>query len=261
MPLNLVGSGHAGGQHRRAFRLHRRHPDGGVPGLQILPHAGDGAAGADACHEPVHLPAGILPDLRPSGVKVGLGVGGVNELAGDEAAGDLPASSSALAMAPPHALGPLGEHQLRAIGLHQLAALHAHGFRHDDDHPIAPGGGHGCQADAGVAGGGLDDDAVLMQQALASASPIMARAMRSFTDPAGFRYSSLARIRAFRPYFFSRWVSSSRGCGRSADRRRYRYETWSISPLYCKMLVVFSADGHLTTSENHRRFHGNDLGS
>ena len=46
---------------------------------------------------------------------------------------------------------------------------------------------------------------------LASASSIMARAMRSFTDPAGFRYSSFARMRAFRPYFFSRWVSSSRG--------------------------------------------------
>ena len=66
---------------------------------------------------------------------------------------------------PLHALGPLDEHQLRTVGLHQLAALHAHGFRHDDDHPIAPGGGHGGQADAGVAGGGLDDDAVLMQQA------------------------------------------------------------------------------------------------
>ena len=133
--LNLVGPGHTGGQHRRAFRLHRRHPDGGVPGLQILPHAGDGAAGAHTGHEPIHLPVGILPDLRPGGLKVGLGVGGVDELAGDEAAGNLPGQLLGLGNGPPHALGPLSEHQLRTIGLHQLAALHAHGFRHDDDHP------------------------------------------------------------------------------------------------------------------------------
>ena len=39
----------------------------------------------------------------------------------------------------------------------------------------------------------------------------MALAMRSFTEPAGLKYSSLARILAFRPYSFSRWVSSSSG--------------------------------------------------
>ena len=31
--------------------------------------------------------------------------------------------------------------------------------------------------------------------------------------------------------------------------------------LYIVRCWFFSADGHLTTSENHRRFHGNDLGS
>ena len=45
----------------------------------------------------------------------------------------------------------------------------------------------------------------------ASASSIMARATRSFTLPAGLKYSSLARILAFRPNFFSIWVSSSSG--------------------------------------------------
>ena len=45
----------------------------------------------------------------------------------------------------------------------------------------------------------------------ASASSIMALATRSFTEPAGLKYSSLARIFAFRPYFFSMWVSSNRG--------------------------------------------------
>ena len=61
-------------------------------------------------------------------------------------------------MAPPHALGPLGEDQLRTVGLHNLAALHAHGFGHADDDPIPSGGGHRGQADAGVAGGGLNNN-------------------------------------------------------------------------------------------------------
>ena len=46
---------------------------------------------------------------------------------------------------------------------------------------------------------------------LASASSSMLLATRSFTDPAGFRYSSLASTRAFSPRSASRWVSSSRG--------------------------------------------------
>ena len=48
--------------------------------------------------------------------------------------------------------GALCQHQLCAVGLHDLAALHAHGFGHDDDDAVAPGGSHGGQADAGVAG-------------------------------------------------------------------------------------------------------------
>ena len=46
---------------------------------------------------------------------------------------------------------------------------------------------------------------------LASASSIIALAMRSLTDPAGLRYSSLARIRAFVPVSFSMRASSSKG--------------------------------------------------
>ena len=45
----------------------------------------------------------------------------------------------------------------------------------------------------------------------ASASSIMALAMRSLTLPAGLKYSSLARILACRPSAASIWVSSSRG--------------------------------------------------
>ena len=97
---------------------------------------------------------------------MGLGVGGVHELAGHEAVGDLLGQLVGLGNGALHALGALGQHQLRAVGLHQLAALHAHGLRHHDDDPVAPGGGHRGQADAGVAGGRLNDDAALLQQAL-----------------------------------------------------------------------------------------------
>ena len=95
-----------------------------------------------------------------------LGVGGVDELPGYEAVGDLLGQLVGLGDGTLHALGTLGEHQLCAVGLHQLAALHGHGLRHDDDDAVATGGGHGSEADAGVAGGGLDDDAAGLQQTL-----------------------------------------------------------------------------------------------
>ena len=44
-----------------------------------------------------------------------------------------------------------------------------------------------------------------------SASSIMALATRSFTLPAGLKYSSFARIRASRPSAFSMRTSSSKG--------------------------------------------------
>ena len=44
-----------------------------------------------------------------------------------------------------------------------------------------------------------------------SASSIIALAMRSFTDPAGLKYSSLASTRAESASFFSMCVSSSSG--------------------------------------------------
>ena len=92
-------------------------------------------------------------------------VGGVHELSGNEAAGNLLGQLAGLGDGALHAPGPFGEDQLRAVGLHQLAALHAHGFGHDNDNAVAPGGGHGGQADAGVAGGGFDDDGAGFQKA------------------------------------------------------------------------------------------------
>ena len=116
------------------------------------------AAGADARHEDVHAAVGVVPDLRAGGLDVGLGVGGVHELAGDEGVGNLFCQLVGLGDGTLHALGALAQHQLCAVSLHQLAALDAHGLRHDDDDAVTLGGSYGGQTDAGVAGGGLNDD-------------------------------------------------------------------------------------------------------
>ena len=63
-----------------------------------------------------------------------------------------------------HALCAFGEHQLGAVGLHKLAALDAHRLGHDDDDAIAPRRRDGGKTDAGVAGGGLDDDGIGLEQ-------------------------------------------------------------------------------------------------
>ena len=44
-----------------------------------------------------------------------------------------------------------------------------------------------------------------------SASSTMALAIRSFTEPAGLKYSSFAKTVAFRSFSFSNWVSSTSG--------------------------------------------------
>lgn len=96
---------------------------------------------------------------------MGGGVGRVVKLAGDEGVGDLLGQFLCLFNGAGHPLGPGGEDQFRPVGGHQQAALHAHGVGHDDDSPVAPGGGHHGQADARVARGGFDDDGVRLQQA------------------------------------------------------------------------------------------------
>ncbi len=96
---------------------------------------------------------------------MGGGVGGVDKLAGNKAAGNLPGQFLSPGDGSGHARGPRGQNQLRAVGPQQLPPLRAHGFRHDDDGPVPPGRRHGSQADAGIAGGGLDDDRAGAQQA------------------------------------------------------------------------------------------------
>ena len=164
--LDAMLTGDAGGKDGGGLRLDGDDADGRIFLPEVAAHTGDGTAGADPCHKGIHLPIGILPDLRGGGGVVGLGVGLIDKLAGDEAVRDLAREFIRFGDGAFHALGAGGEDQLRAIGFHQLAALHAHGLRHDDDDTIAPGGGHRGQADAGIAVGGLDEDGLGGKEAL-----------------------------------------------------------------------------------------------
>ena len=68
-------------------------------------------------------------------------------------------------MAPFMPLARLGQDQLRAVGFHQLTALDGHGLGHDDDNAVAARGCDRGQADAGIAGGRLNDDGAGLQLA------------------------------------------------------------------------------------------------
>ena len=156
--LDLVCTGSALAQDRGGGGLHSHDLDIRVLALQVLANTGHSATGADACHKEIDLAVGVIPDLGAGGGNMSLGVGGVDELTGDECVGNLLCQLIGLGNGTFHALGTLAQDQLRAIGFHQLAALHAHSLGHDNDDAVALGSRHGSQADAGVAGGGLDDD-------------------------------------------------------------------------------------------------------
>ena len=164
--LDLVGAGNTLAQHRRGGRLNSHDLDVGVLALEVVADTGHGAAGADTGNEDIDLTVGVLPDLGAGGCLVGGGVGRIDELAGHKGVGDLLSQLVSLGDGTLHALGAVGQDQLSAIGLHQLAALHAHGLGHDDDDAVALGSCHGSQAEAGIAGGGLDDDRAGLEDAL-----------------------------------------------------------------------------------------------
>ena len=160
-----MGTGLSAGDDRGSCRLYGDDFHIGLLVFQIFSGAGEGSAGADAGHEEVDITFGIFPDFRTGGLVVSLRVGRVHELAGDEAVRDFLCQLFCLCDGAGHALAAVCQNQLCAVGSQKVSALHAHGLRHGDDDPVALGGGHGSQADAGVAAGGLDDDGVGLEYA------------------------------------------------------------------------------------------------
>ena len=153
-------------QHRGAGGLHGNHLDVGVLRLQVLARAGQRAAGTHAGDQDVHLAIGIRPNFGTGGALMDGGVRRIRELAGNERVRDLFGQLGCAGDGALHALAAVGQHQLGAVCLHKVATLDRHGFGHGDDDAVAAGGGQRAQADAGVAGGRLDDDGVSIQLAL-----------------------------------------------------------------------------------------------
>ena len=155
--LQTVGTGISLAQQGGGGGLHGDDLNIGLLASEISAGSGDGAAGTHTGHENVHLAVGIFPNLGAGGLEVGVGVGRVVELIGDPRAGDGVGQLLCLFDGGEHAAGAGGQHQLCAVGGHELLAFDAHGVGHDDDAAVAPLGADRRKADAGVAGGGLNN--------------------------------------------------------------------------------------------------------
>jgi hypothetical protein len=92
-------------------------PDGRLLFLQHLPHAGDGAPGADAGDQDVRFSVGVPPNFLGRGFPVHGGVGGVLELLGNEIPRVRGGQILGALDGPAHALGPRGEDDLGPVGL------------------------------------------------------------------------------------------------------------------------------------------------
>ena len=87
------------------------------------------------------------------------------------------------------------DHDLGAVRAQHRDLLLAHLVGHDEDAAVALARRRDREPDAGVARGRLDDrPAGLAACPSRSAASIIARPIRSFTEPPGLRYSSFARI-------------------------------------------------------------------
>ena len=99
-------------------------------------------------------------------LKVGFGIGRIDKLPRNKAVRDLLCQFVSLFDGAPHALAAVGEHQFGTVCLHDLAAFYGHGFRHDDDKPVAACCRHRCKSDSRIARGRLNDDGSGLQQSL-----------------------------------------------------------------------------------------------
>ena len=90
-------------------------------------------------------------------------VGRIYKLAGNKAVGDFLRQLICFGDGALHALRAFRQHDLRAVGFQDIAAFHAHGLRHGEDDTVSFGRRDSSQTDAGVTGGGFDDDRARFQ--------------------------------------------------------------------------------------------------
>jgi hypothetical protein len=134
--------------------------------LEVPADAADGAAGADAGHEVRDLALGVAPDLGAGGLVVAERAVGVGVLVGLERAGDLAREPVAHRVV---GVGVVGrhrggrDHDLGAVGREHVALVLADLVGEHEHAAVAALLGDEREADAGVAGGRLDDGAARLQ--------------------------------------------------------------------------------------------------
>ena len=150
----------------RALRVDADDPHVRLVLVEPAADAGDRAAGPDGDHERVDLAAGLLEDLGRGHVVVGLRVRQVRVLVGLEAAGDLlgePRRDRVVGLRRVVVDRRRRDHDLGAVRAQHRDLLLAHLVRHHEDAAVALARRGDREADAGVAGGGLDDRAARLQ--------------------------------------------------------------------------------------------------
>ena len=110
-----MGAGRLALEDRGLCGLHGDALDGGLLLLEEAGSAGDGAAGANACHDEVDRPLGVCPNLGAGGLVVGLRVCGVHKLAGNDGARGLLAKLLCLGNGALHAILARRENNLRTV--------------------------------------------------------------------------------------------------------------------------------------------------
>jgi len=158
-----VRTGLATGNHGRILRLDR-HGKQLLAALDDLRYASDRAAGADSRHKGVDLALQGFPDFLGCRAPVNLGIRRVLELLRHE--GLRPMLFHQLlgpSDGPRHALGSGRQDNLGPKHAQQDASLDGHGLGHGEEQLVALRCRDESEGDARVAGGGLDDDAVLVQ--------------------------------------------------------------------------------------------------
>ena len=155
--LDLVRPGLAAREHGAVLGLDGDERRSGCAPSATWPHAGDGAAGADAGHDDVEPAAGVAPDLLGRGAPVDRpGWPGSRTAAGMMAPGRLGTSCSAAPSAPrmPCAAGVSSSSAPRASA---SCAARSTCSRASSAPAVALGGADEGQRDAGIARGRLDD--------------------------------------------------------------------------------------------------------
>src|SRR5690606_15643536 len=164
--LDQVGPAGAAGVDRAprigADHLHRAAGDL----FEVPAGAGDGAAGAHARDEVGDLAFGVAPDLGTRGLVVALRAARVGVLVRLPAALDLTHQAIGHAVVAVRVIrrnGRRADHHFGAVGAQHVALVLGHLVGADEHALVAALLGHQRQADAGVAGGRLDDGAALLQ--------------------------------------------------------------------------------------------------